>query len=135
VIRRTDHIGIVVQDFDAAKKFVGQVLGLTVGAETVVEPLRRRVAFFNCGGANIELIDDLDEQRRGAILGGRPAAIEHIAFEVDSLAATMADLGRLGVKFTDTGILQVETRLNAWTDPETSAGITCQLTAPALTTK
>ena len=131
MIQRTDHIGIVVADFEAAKRFVSQVLGLTIASESLVEPLGRRVAFFNCAGAKIELIDDLDQDRRSTILGGRQAAIEHIAFEVDSVGTAMADLEKLGVEFTDSGVLQVGARVNAWTDPQTSAGIMLQILAPA----
>jgi methylmalonyl-CoA/ethylmalonyl-CoA epimerase len=127
MIKRLDHVGIVVDDLDDAKRFLGETLGLHLFRELEVPALARRVAFFQCGDASIEVIEDLNLESKNRVLGGAGARVEHIALEVDGVDTVLAALVRLGVKTDARGTLRVGSRLNAWTDPDTTDGVVYQL--------
>jgi catechol 2,3-dioxygenase-like lactoylglutathione lyase family enzyme len=127
MLKRLHHVGIVVDDLADAKHLLGVTLGLRLVRELEVPLLARRVAFFEVGDAEIEVIEDLDADARQRTLSGASARIEHVAIEVDSVESVLAGLEGLGVKTDSKGIVRVGSRLNAWTDPSTSDGIMFQL--------
>jgi len=130
MIKRLDHVGIVVDDLADAKRFLSETLGLRLVRELDVPLLARRVAFFQCGDASIELIEDLDPESKARALDGTNARIEHIALEVDSVDGVLASLGGLGVKADSRGVVRVGARINAWTVPHTTDGVAYQLLSP-----
>jgi len=127
MIKRLDHVGIVVDDLTDAKRLLGQTLGLHLSRELEVPTLARRVAFFQCGDAMIEIIEDLDAAAKARALSGASARIEHIAIEVDDVDSALDQLRASGVRTNGLGILRVGSRRNAWTDPATTDGIVIQL--------
>lgn len=131
MIKRLDHVGVVVDDLAEAKRFLSETLGLRLARELDVPALARRVAFFECGDASIEVIEDLDPAAKARALGGASARIEHLALEVDSVDGVLASLGKLGVKADSRGVVRVGARLNAWTDASTTDGVPYQLLSPA----
>jgi methylmalonyl-CoA/ethylmalonyl-CoA epimerase len=131
MIKRLHHVAIVVDDFDEAKRFVGDVLGLQLTREVDVPQRRRRTAWYRCGEVDIEVIDDLDATSKARALDGAGARIEHIALEVADVQAALTALGNKGVRVGEGGIVRIGTRLNAWTEPETSDGVMYQILAEA----
>jgi methylmalonyl-CoA/ethylmalonyl-CoA epimerase len=131
MLKRLDHVGIVVDDLAKAKRLLGEVLGLSLVREVEVLALERRAAFYQCGDASIEVIEDLNAESKVKNLRGGTAHIEHIAVEVDAVTSVLAALGRLGVKVDSHGIVRVGSRLNAWTDPDTTQGIMFQFLSSA----
>lgn len=127
MIKRLDHVGIVVDDLASAKRFLSETLGLQLIRELDVPALARRVAFFQCGDVSIEVIEDLDMESKARALNGATARIEHVALEVDNVEGELALLGRGGVKADGRGVVSVGARLNAWTDPLTTDGVMYQL--------
>jgi methylmalonyl-CoA/ethylmalonyl-CoA epimerase len=126
VLRRIDHIGVVVDDLDEAKAFLANVLGLRLDREVEVRELKRRVAFFACGDVSIEVIQDLDATARHTSLGGAKARIEHIAIEVDNLTETLGALSLLGVRSDAAGVIEAAGLRTTWTDPDSTDGVRYQ---------
>jgi catechol 2,3-dioxygenase-like lactoylglutathione lyase family enzyme len=134
-VARIDHIGIVVDDLDEAKRFLGETLGLDVRTVVDLPELGMTTAFFRCGDADIELIGMADPEARKQRLGDAPARIEHVAILIDDLEEMCSALERKGVRLT--GIPNVDiahpvpfrvgSRLNVWTDPATTDGVIYQL--------
>lgn len=123
---RLDHVGIVVDDLEAAKLFVGGVLGLEMTNEVAIAAAKMKAAYFRCGEVEVELLELGDPEARKARLGaGVKANIEHVALEVDALESTITDLNARGVGTTNPQ--PVLGGLGAWTDPATSSGIRFQL--------
>ena len=133
-IGRLDHIGIVVADLAAAKRFVGDVLGLHFSHEVDLDAQMLRAAFFSTGSVMIELIDVRDPVARNERLGNTQARIEHIAWQTGDLTAAAAALELHGVRVRG-GIdadapdtpLEIGASLNLWTVPSTSEGMLMQL--------
>jgi methylmalonyl-CoA/ethylmalonyl-CoA epimerase len=125
MLKRIDHVGVVVEDLDQASRFVGEVLGLEQTASRS-DPIRgNRVAFFRCGETEIELIEWTDPEERSHRLGEARARIEHIAIEVDDLAATLRELGDRGVR-TAGSELRTPAGVSLFSAPESTAGIGLQ---------
>lgn len=125
-IKRLDHVGIVVDDLDEAKRFVGGILGLQLIREREVPERKRRTASYQCGDVEIELIVDLDPEQKERSLDGAPARIEHVGLDVGDMEATIASLAAAGVRMRGAP-LQRGSRLNAWTDPATTDGVVYQI--------
>ncbi len=132
MISRLNHIGVVVDDIEAGKRFLQDVMGLELVLERDVPARRRNTAYFAAGEVEIELIEDHDPDAKARVLRGEKAVIEHIALDVDDLPATIDALEAKGVRIRDGGITRVGTRDNAWTDPATSGGVMYQLSAEAV---
>jgi methylmalonyl-CoA/ethylmalonyl-CoA epimerase len=128
VIKRLHHIGIVVDDLEEGKRFLGEVLGLSLVTEREVPQRRRRTAFYKCGEVEIEIILDLDAPAKQRSLDGAAARIEHIALEVDNVEETVKELAPRGVRIGEGGLVQIGSRLNAWTEPASTDGVMYQLT-------
>jgi methylmalonyl-CoA/ethylmalonyl-CoA epimerase len=125
-LRRVNHIGVAVADLAAARKLLGERLGLSLVRENRGVGDGPSTACFRCGEVEIELLEHPRPEDRAEWLGGDSAGrIEHIAVEVDDLASTLSALAALGIRAGPVrpGPLGVSAR----THPETTNGIVFQL--------
>jgi len=125
MLKRIDHVGVIVDDLGQAKSFLSD-LGLQFDRDLAI-PGRLRAAFFTCGETQIEVIEIDEPGERAQRLGDSMARIEHVAIEVDSLSATVQALRGLGVRTTTAEPLAVGVNLNYWTRAETCDGVQYQL--------
>jgi catechol 2,3-dioxygenase-like lactoylglutathione lyase family enzyme len=131
VLKRIDHIGVVVRDMDKVRSFVEDNLGLEFRREVRIPAGQVHGVFLGLGETMIELIEIGDEGTRERRMAGEPLAhIEHIAIQVDDLEATIGRLRSRGVTTSLPEALEVGPNLHYWTNPETSGGIQYQLFAP-----
>lgn len=131
-ITALDHVGIMVADLGEAKRFLREVLGLEVVREAELEQLGLSAAFYQCGPAMIEVFERVDpDSPMRPLEGNAPARLDHIAVEVDDIAATNAELARHGVTTIEVGDGERATslggNLNHWTDAASSGGVMYQL--------
>lgn len=99
-IKRIAHLGIAVADLDAAKKMYSDMLDLVIDHEEMVGDLK--TAFVPIGQTNMELIEDTDAD--GVIarhIAKRGEGIQHVAYEVDDIAAAIEELKAKGVQLID----------------------------------
>jgi methylmalonyl-CoA/ethylmalonyl-CoA epimerase len=126
VLKRIDHIGVIVQDLAKARAFL-ESLGMELDRELELPERSIRAAFYRCGDGQVEIIElttgEAGRQRLGD--GGR-ARIDHIAIEVDDLSQTMEAVRGLGVEIDSEGPVPVGRNLNVWTLAETSEGVRYQ---------
>ena len=131
--QQLDHVGVMVDDIEEARDFLGHRLGLELDREAQPAELGVHALFFRCGAVTIEVFEIVDPSSALRPLDpGQRARIDHIAVEVDDLRATLTELGlrahRAGVgDRASTDPLALAGNLNAWTDPETSDGVIYQL--------
>ncbi len=95
-LKRFDHVGVVVEDFEAARALFGTSLGME--AQETITRDDVNTAFYASGDARVELIHVVDPAERRRRLAGEPARIEHLAFEVDDLDETLGALVALGIE-------------------------------------
>ena len=125
MLKRIDHVGVIVDDLAQAKRFLTD-MGMQLDRDLVI-PGRLRAAFYQCGETQIEIIEVDEPEERAKRLGEGTARIEHIAIEVDSLSTTLQALRGLGVETTFPDPTAVGANLNYWTEPATCDGVQYQL--------
>jgi catechol 2,3-dioxygenase-like lactoylglutathione lyase family enzyme len=109
-VERMHHIGVVVQDLEAAKRFfvaIGllvegedEVEGAWVGRVIGLEDVRSRIAFLRAPGSDtaLELTEFVTPPSPAAASEAAPnvLGLRHLAFPVDDLEATLAVVRRSG---------------------------------------
>ncbi|MEO5656462.1 MAG: VOC family protein [Nitrospiria bacterium] len=96
-VRKLLHTRMRVNDLDRTVAFYRDVLGLEV-VETHQSPRGSRLAFLKAPGSD-ELIELCSFPASGPV--EVQADLIHLAFEVDDLDVTIAELGRKGIPITD----------------------------------
>ena len=125
MLKRIDHIGVIVDNLEEAQAFL---TGMGMEFDRALEfPGRLKAAFYRCGEIQVEVIEITDGAEREARLRGEKARIEHIAIEVDELASTLAALQGLGVRANSPEPVRIGANLNVWTTEESCDGVSYQL--------
>lgn len=102
MIKRIDHIAIVVDDIEAALGFWRDTLGLDLSHLEDVPAQRASVAFLPSGDSEVELVQPTtDDSGLARYLAKRGPGMHHICFEVDDLARTLEILKKKGVRLID----------------------------------
>ncbi|MBW2090555.1 MAG: methylmalonyl-CoA epimerase [Deltaproteobacteria bacterium] len=99
-IKRIAHLGIAVSDLNQARTFFTDMLGLTIDHEEMVDDLK--TAFVPLGQTNLELIQDTKPD--GVIathIAKRGEGIQHVAYEVDDIDQSLAELKAKGIRLID----------------------------------
>jgi len=99
MIKKVDHIAIVVPDLEASMSFWVDALGLELAHKEHVASQKVDVAFLPIGDSKIELLQPTDEES-GVVryLEKRGPGMHHLCFEVDDIVATLAKLKAAGVQ-------------------------------------
>ncbi len=101
---KLDHIGIAVDDLEAARKLYGELLGMAVGPVEELAERKLRISFVDlgAGGAGIELLAPTDpDSPVGKFLASKGPGVQHLAYQVEDIAASLAALKAAGVKLVD----------------------------------
>jgi methylmalonyl-CoA epimerase len=102
VIKRIDHIGVVVNDIEEALKVYQQALGLTLAKIQERPDQAVTIAFLPTGESEIELVQPVTSDSGVAkFLQKRGEGIHHICLEVDDIEKTLADLREKGLQLID----------------------------------
>jgi methylmalonyl-CoA/ethylmalonyl-CoA epimerase len=127
MLKRIDHVGIVVDDLDAASRLLGDVLGMTLVRTLDLPERQLHAAFYRCGEINIELIQLDDPEARASRLGDGPARVEHIAIEVEGTIEEAAPrLAEAGVEVASAEPMRTPTTASLWSDPKSTHGVLFQ---------
>src|SRR5579884_4043788 len=96
------HVGIAVDDLDAAIERYGSLFGATVEHRERVDEQGVEAASLRVGASRIELLFPLGEDTPvGKFLARRGPGMHHVAFEVADVAAELARLSSDGVELID----------------------------------
>lgn len=102
MLQKIDHLGIAVKDLAQAIKFYQDVLGLELKGTEVVEEQMVTVAMLKIGESKIELLEPTcDESPIAKTLEKRGEGIAHVAFQVDNIEETLAQLKAGGARLID----------------------------------
>jgi methylmalonyl-CoA/ethylmalonyl-CoA epimerase len=129
MIKRIDHIAIVVADIDLALDFWRDTLGLDLAHVEAVAEQQSAVAFLPTGDSEVELVKPTtDTSGVARFLAKRGPGLHHICFEVDDIDATLAAMKARGARLIDeqprigTGGKKV-----AFVHPESTHGVLVEL--------
>jgi len=98
-VKKIAHIGIAVQNLEAALPFYRDVLKVEVEAVETVESEKVKVAFLKVGETHIELLEPIEETSPiQTFINKRGEGIHHIALEVDDIEKRLTDMRENGIK-------------------------------------
>jgi len=132
MLNKVSHIGIAVKSLEVSIPFYRDVLGMPFeGTETVVEQ-KVKVAFLGVGESRVELLEATDADSPVAkFIEKNGEGVHHVAYEVDDLAAALAELKSRGVRLIDeTPRGGAHGTQIAFLHPKASGGVLTELCQP-----
>jgi len=126
---RVDHIGVAVEDLDAAIALHEEAYGMAVAHREVVEEQGVEAVLLDVGENHVELLRPLDSETPvGRFLSKRGPGLHHLCFEVEGLERTLAALQAAGVRLIDAAPRQgAHGRRIAFVHPESCGGVLIEL--------
>ncbi|HET8527788.1 MAG TPA: methylmalonyl-CoA epimerase [Gaiellaceae bacterium] len=101
--RAIHHVGVAVEDLDAAVATYERLFGGRVEHRERVEDQGVEAASLRLGESRVELLAALGEDTPvGRFLAKRGPGMHHVAYEVDDVESALAELAGAGVELIDT---------------------------------
>jgi methylmalonyl-CoA/ethylmalonyl-CoA epimerase len=130
---RVDHIGVAVEDLDAAIALHKEAYGMAVAHREVVEEQGVEAVLLDVGENHVELLRPLNgETPVGRFLSKRGPGLHHVAYQVADVQATLDTLRDRGLRLIDeaprTGIRGSRV---AFLHPAASGGVLTEIVQPA----
>jgi methylmalonyl-CoA/ethylmalonyl-CoA epimerase len=93
LLRRLDHVAVVVRDTDAALRYFTGTLGLHVASSEEIERPPVRLTYLDAGNAYLQLVEPLNgESDLAQWLAENGEGIHHVCFGVDDVSAAIEEL-------------------------------------------
>ncbi len=129
MIKRINHIAIIVPDLDASLAFWRDALGLELSHTEEVASQESIVAFLSAGESEVELVKPTTDTSGAArFLAKRGPGLHHIALEVGNLEEMLARLKAMGVRLiNETPIAAAGGNRAAFIHPESANGVLVEL--------
>jgi methylmalonyl-CoA/ethylmalonyl-CoA epimerase len=133
VFARIDHIGVAVEDLDAAIALHETTYGMALAHREVVSEQGVEAVLLDVGENHVELLRPLSQDTPvGRFLASRGPGLHHVAYQVPDIDATLAALRSAGTRLIDetprTGIRNSRV---AFVHPESSGGVLTEIVQPA----
>jgi len=130
---RVDHIGIAVEDLDAAIALHERDYGMALVHREVVDEQGVEAVLLDVGENHVELLRPLSEDTPvGRFLASRGPGLHHVAYQVGDVDSTLAQLRERGLRLIDetprTGIRGSRV---AFLHPAASGGVLTEIVQPA----
>jgi methylmalonyl-CoA/ethylmalonyl-CoA epimerase len=102
VFDRIDHVGIAVEDLDAAIALWRDKLGLELSHREVVREQGVEAALLDVGENHVELLAPLGEDTAvGKFIAKRGPGLHHVAYQVRDIDAALASVRETGLSLID----------------------------------
>ena len=124
-----DHVGVVVKSIDDGLALYGDTLGLELAHREVVEDQGVEAALLDVGGSHVELLAPLsDDTPVGKFLAKKGPGLHHVAYRVDDINQTLADLNDEGVRMLDEVARPgIRNSMVAFVHPSATGGVLTEL--------
>jgi len=100
--RGIHHLGVAVDDLDSALETYERLFGAEVEHQATIDEQGVRAASLRIGEGRVELLEALGQDTPvGRFLAKRGPGMHHVAYEVNDLRATLAELTREGAELID----------------------------------
>jgi methylmalonyl-CoA/ethylmalonyl-CoA epimerase len=130
---RIDHVGVAVEDLDAAIALYEGKLGMPLAHRETVEEQGVEAVLLDIGEGHVELLRPLGpETAVGKYLERKGPGLHHVAYAVGDIDATLRALAGAGLELIDSeprvGIR--ESRV-AFLHPRSTGGVLTEIVEPA----
>ena len=128
-----DHVGVAVEDLDAALALYEGTFGMPLAHRETVAEQGVEAVLLDVGDCHVELLRPLGpETPVGKFLERKGPGLHHVAYRVDDIEAALAQLAADGVELIDTeprtGIR--DSRV-AFLHPKSTGGVLTEIVEPA----
>jgi len=130
---RIDHIGVAVDDLDAALELHVAAYGMELVHRETLEEQGVEAVLLDVGENHVELLAPLSEETPvGRFLAKRGPGLHHVAYQVEDIELTLRRLRDQGLRLIDeqprTGIRASRV---AFLHPSASGGVLTEIVEPA----
>jgi methylmalonyl-CoA epimerase len=133
MLGRIDHIGVAVEDLDAALKLYAEVLGMPVVHRETVTEQGVEAILLDVGENHVELLAPLGPDTPvGKFLAKKGPGLHHVAYQVTDIEATLAALKAAGTRLIDeTPRIGIRSSRVAFVHPASTGGVLTEIVQPA----
>jgi methylmalonyl-CoA/ethylmalonyl-CoA epimerase len=130
---RIDHIGVAVEDIDAAISLYREGFGMELAHRETVESQGVEAVLLDVGNGHVELLAPLGPDTPvGKFMARSGAGLHHVAYAVDDIDVALEKIAAAGIKLIDseprTGIR--DSRV-AFLHPRSTGGVLTEIVEPA----
>jgi methylmalonyl-CoA epimerase len=128
-----DHVGIAVDDLEAAISLYEDTYGMPLVHREVVEEQGVEAVLLDVGESHVELLAPLGPDTPvGKFLAKNGPGLHHVAYRVDDVAAELVRLNDSGFRLIDeTPRIGIRGSSVGFIHPASSGGILTELVTPA----
>jgi methylmalonyl-CoA/ethylmalonyl-CoA epimerase len=128
-----DHVGVAVDDLDAAIALHEDAYGMALAHREVVEEQGVEAVLLDVGRSHVELLRPLQPDTAvGRFLASRGPGLHHVAYRVDDIEAALADLRDRGLRLIDeTPRVGIRESRVAFIHPQSAGGVLTEIVQPA----
>jgi len=130
---RVDHIGVAVEDLDAAIALHERDFGMELVHREVIDQQGVEAVLLDVGENHVELLRPLgDDTPVGRFLASRGPGLHHVAYQVGDVDSTLAQLRERGLRLIDeTPRIGIRGSRVAFLHPAASGGVLTEIVQPA----
>ena len=128
-----DHVGVAVSDLDRAIALYEGTFGMRLVHRETVEEQGVEAVLLDVGDGHVELLSPLGpETVVGRFVERRGEGLHHVAYRVDDIDATLAELKEAGVALIDSEArIGIRGSRVAFVHPKSTGGVLTELVEPA----
>jgi methylmalonyl-CoA/ethylmalonyl-CoA epimerase len=129
---RIDHVGIAVEDLDAAVELYEGTFGMPLVHRETVEEQGVEAVLLDVGDGHIELLRPLSEDTPvGKFLARKGSGMHHVAYAVADIDRAIAELTERGVELIDREArVGIRGSRVAFLHPRSTGGVLTEIVEP-----
>lgn len=133
MLGRIDHIGVAVEDLDAALALYAEVLGMPVVHRETVTEQGVEAILLDVGENHVELLAPLGPDTPvGKYLAKKGPGLHHVAYQVADIESALAALKAAGLRLIDeTPRVGIRGSRVAFVHPASTGGVLTEIVQPA----
>jgi methylmalonyl-CoA/ethylmalonyl-CoA epimerase len=132
VFDRIDHIGVAVEDLDAAIELYNQQFEMSEQHREVVEQQGVEAVMLEVGEGHVELLKPLSPDTPvGKFLAARGPGLHHVAYQVSDIDSELERVKSLGLELIDeTPRIGIRGTRVAFLHPKATGGVLTEIVEP-----
>lgn len=130
---KIDHIGVAVEDIDAAIELYAETFEMTVAYRETVESQGVEAVLLDVGDGHVELMRPLTpDSPVGKFLARKGPKLHHVAYAVDDIDSTLEKLAGAGLELIDSKArIGIRGSRVAFIQPRSTGGVLTEIVEPS----
>lgn len=130
---RIDHIGVAVEDIDAAIELYRDSFGMELAHRETVESQGVEAVLLDVGDGHVELLAPLGPDTPvGKYMAKNGAGLHHVAYAVDDIDAALEKISAAGIQLIDSEPrVGIRDSRVAFLHPRSTGGVLTEIVEPA----